>query len=367
MSFREIIGQEISLSILENSLKADRIAHAYLFIGEEGVGKSLTARNLAKILNCEGNSIDACDQCLSCRKIDRFIHPEVRWFKPDGISQTIKIEHILELQREISLRPAEGRKKIFIFLEAERMNREAANAFLKTLEEPPGESVLILISSFPERLLPTVKSRCQVIRFSLIPQPIIERFLRENLGCSEEEAKFLSLVSEGRLGQAVRLKEERDGKKGGAVLDLILEKDKNILDVVDRMTDIWGKEADDFQTRHSQEWEARSEGLDKRNKKVFDEQKKAVLEREYRRNIDRDIESILSFFRDCLVWKITEDQKFIMNQKHFSLIKSMTGSLNREDLKLKIEAIKDIKNAISRNAHLRLALTVMMVELFNGL
>ena len=342
MSFKEIIGQEIPVSILKNSLKAGRVAHAYLFLGEEGVGKKLAALNLAKVLNCEKNSIDACDHCPSCKKIERFFHPDVKWLEPGGLSRTIKLEHILELRREIYLKPFEGRKKVFVLLEAERMNREAANAFLKTLEEPPGESILILISTSPGKLLPTIKSRCQTVRFSLIPPEMVEKFLRENLDCKADEARSLSLVSGGRLGEAVRLKKEGVLGEKEKILDLVLDKNEDVLEVAGKMVKIWDEHKKNLESKYS-------EG--------------SKVQREYRRAIDEGIEAVTIFFRDCLVWKITGDEQLVVNRARFSFIKSMAQAVSRKDLKEKIAALKETKEAVARNAHLRLALVVMLFKI----
>ncbi len=363
MSFKEILGQGIPIAILKNSLKAERVAHAYLFLGEEGVGKRLAALNLAKALNCEKNSVDACDCCPSCRKIERFFHPDVKWFEPDGLSQTIKLEHILELQREIYLKPFEGRKKVFILLEAERMNREAANAFLKTLEEPPGESILILISASSDKLLPTIKSRCQPVRFSLIPPEMVERFLRENLDCKADEARSLSLVSGGRLGEAVRLKKEGILEEKEKILDLVLDKNEDVVEIAGEMLKIWDEHKKNLESKYAKDAKVQEENLDKKRQKVLAEQKKAVLGREYRRTIDEGIETITLFFRDCLIWKITGDEQLLANQSRLSSIQGVAQTLSRKDIRENISTLKELKEAVARNAHLHLALAFMLMNL----
>jgi len=363
VSFREIIGQEVPLTILKNNLRSDRIAHAYLFVGENSIGKRLTALNLAKVLNCEKGKADACDQCSSCQRIERFRHPDVKWLEPDGVSQTIKIDHILELQREIYLKPFEGRTKVFILLEAERMNRQAANAFLKTLEEPPGESVLILLSSAAEELLPTIRSRCQLVRFSLISQKKIEKFLLENLNCSLTEARSLSVISEGKLGEAVRFKKEGAVLGKEIFLDLILKRDDNILDIVSDIVETWDEHKKKLNLKYSGDLKEETENLGKKKQRFLEEKKKASLDREYRKKIEDDLQAITLFFRDCLVWKITGEETLIVNRAREDAIKETAQALSREEVKEKISVLKEIKEAVSRNAHLRLALTVMLLKL----
>ncbi|MFH1198999.1 MAG: AAA family ATPase [Candidatus Omnitrophota bacterium] len=168
MSFSDIKGQDSSLEILQGHMKNARLARGYLFLGPEGVGKVLTAKTLAKALNCKENNLDSCDKCPSCLKIESNQHPDVHIV--DSEDAEIKIEDIRNLQSQISLRPYEGRFKVFIIKNAHSLNQASGNAFLKTLEESPGESVIILLSDKPNLLLKTIISRCQAIKFYPVPR-----------------------------------------------------------------------------------------------------------------------------------------------------------------------------------------------------
>ena len=362
MSFKDIIGQEAPLAIIKSSLKNDRLSHAYLFVGEEGVGKETVAQRLAKILNCQRQSLEACGECSSCKKIERFLHPDVKYLKPEGPSQTIKIDHILKLQHEIYLKAFEGRKKVFIISSAERMTQEAANAFLKTLEEPPGEAVLILITSHPEKLLPTITSRCQLVRFNLISKEKIEKFLREKLGSSKKEAENLSLNCEGRLGEAVKIKKEGILEDKGKILDLILSKG-DILSIVEDMVSIWERLKERLKEVYEEELGGKLENLDKKNQKIVEENMKALISKEYRKTIDEGIEAIIFFFRDCLVWGKTGDKDLIRYKSRLKLIKEAALSFSCKDLEKKIQALAEVKKALSYNVHLPLALTAAFLDL----
>ena len=186
MSFKDIIGQDKAVSILLRTIQRGRVPSSYIFAGESGIGKKLTAMNLAKALNCLGggqaeesrglldnpealsgsshSEIDACDKCPSCRKIDKGIHPDFLLISPD--SGQIRIEEIRAIDDALSLKAFEGRYKIVIVDDADTMNQYAANAFLKTLEEPPEDSLLVLISSNPDHLPDTIKSRCSRLNFT---------------------------------------------------------------------------------------------------------------------------------------------------------------------------------------------------------
>ena len=144
--------------------KRTRIAGAYLFVGPTGVGKETVANHFAKSINCLELDEGACGTCISCRKTADGNHPDTQIVSPSGA--WIRIDQIRELQKRIVYRPYEGIRKVAILREAERMNLEAANCLLKTLEEPPAESVLILLTSNLDALIPTIRSRCQIIKFN---------------------------------------------------------------------------------------------------------------------------------------------------------------------------------------------------------
>jgi DNA polymerase-3 subunit delta' len=162
MSFNDIIGHDRPVQVLKRALAGGTVAHAYLFSGDEGIGKRMTARALAAAVNClERGPEGGCGTCPSCRKVAAGSHPDVHLLAPDGAE--IKIDQIREVQSDLSLCPFEGAKKVLIVDGAETMNDASSNALLKTLEEPPGETVIILVTSRPQGLLPTIRSRCQEV------------------------------------------------------------------------------------------------------------------------------------------------------------------------------------------------------------
>lgn len=174
MAFKDFPEQDQSVRLLQRSLERGRLGHAYLFTGDELAELESVARTLAKTLNCQqpvrngqGEAvIDCCDACPSCRKIDADNHADVHWARPESKSRVITIDQMRELMREIQLKPNDAEYKVTIIAGADRMNPQAANAFLKTLEEPPSKSVLILLSTEPQRLLETILSRCLRLNFS---------------------------------------------------------------------------------------------------------------------------------------------------------------------------------------------------------
>ncbi|RPI35923.1 MAG: DNA polymerase III subunit delta' [Nitrospiraceae bacterium] len=233
MSLAEITGQEKAIGMLTGILERQRLASSYIFSGESGIGKKLTAINFAKALNClntvasdtlqatdDKNSflpavtrhasritdLDACDQCESCLKIESGSHPDLKMISPED--RQIKIDEIRLIDEALSFRPFEGRKKVVIVDDADTMNIAAANAFLKTLEEPPEDSVIILISSRPDRLPATIRSRCSRVNFVTLSLEACKKVLRGKV--PDEELEVLARLSMGKPGLALSsdLKEE---------------------------------------------------------------------------------------------------------------------------------------------------------------
>ncbi|MBI5739940.1 MAG: DNA polymerase III subunit delta' [Nitrospirae bacterium] len=248
MALRDVIGQERAVHILRGCIARERVPHALLFAGDDGIGKKLTALNFAKALNCTGGQgpgargqnetlfevtdhrtldpgprtlHDSCDQCSSCLKIEKLFdpeslilsgedekslkekiyvsHPDVALITP--YKDEIRIEVIRKLEEALTYKPFEGRYKIAIIDNADTMNNSASNAFLKTLESPPGQSILILISSRPDMLLPTIRSRCRRINFNPLPFHVMSALLREKSGKYDEgRSLLLSALSGGRPG-----------------------------------------------------------------------------------------------------------------------------------------------------------------------
>ena len=203
MAFDAIRGQDHAVGILRRSLAANRVAHAYLFEGIDGCGKTLTALSLVEALFC--GSPEPCGACLACRKMAKLQHPDLHLLEPE--KGVIKIDRIREIQKELSLRPVEAPKKACIVSQADRMNQAAANAFLKTLEEPPGSAVLILLSDSPTALLPTILSRCQRLRFNPLPLEIVAGLLTAR-GVPPEQAQSAASLAGGSMEKALAIQQE---------------------------------------------------------------------------------------------------------------------------------------------------------------
>lgn len=170
MAFKDLPEQQ-GVELLQRSLERGRLAHAYLFAGDELAELESLARTLAQVLNCQSPvrkgafAVDCCDRCLACRKTIHSNHPDVHWVRPESKSRVVTVDQMRELIRQIQLKPAEGEYKVAVVVASDRLKAEAANAFLKTLEEPPPKSVLILVTTEPQRVLETLRSRCLRLSF----------------------------------------------------------------------------------------------------------------------------------------------------------------------------------------------------------
>lgn len=218
----DLIGHEWAVDQLRGSIVQDTLAHAYLFSGVAGLGKALLALRFAQALNCEQSPGEPCRTCRSCKRIERGNHPDVRiagmatqalGVKEEEAARQkeLKIGTIREWQHDITLRPYESRRRVFILHDAERLTEEASNAMLKTLEEPPPFATLVLVANSAD-LLPTIVSRCRPLRLRPLPRRLIGEALIAR-GHPPDEAELLAAWSGGRIGWALRMLENADELK----------------------------------------------------------------------------------------------------------------------------------------------------------
>lgn len=231
MAFKDIVGNNGVKKILHRALKQKKLVNSLLFAGYEGIGKRETALVVAKALNCLKKSADACEECTHCRAINKGNFPDVMVILP--AKEVLKIDQMRLLKETAYLKPMAGRKRIFIILEAEKMNDEASNSLLKILEEPPPFSHIILVTPNPYRIIPTIKSRCQVFQFSPIPKEEILKALVAK-GFPPERAKILSLQVDGNLKLALSLEwdEVQSQRKKAWHLFLALHKKEKAADLL---------------------------------------------------------------------------------------------------------------------------------------
>lgn len=236
--FSRVIGNDEGKAALSRMLEAGRVPGALLFAGEDGIGKKLFALELAKALNCRNRQgVEPCNKCPACLKISRSKFPpfgkddddknKLIWSEYGDVAMVraykrmIRVGPMREIEREANFRPYEGQARVFIIEDADRMNEPAANALLKTLEEPPQTSFLILITSQAAALLPTIRSRCQTIRFAPVPATEIEKFLIDQEHMEPADARLLAFTSRGSIGRALATDAETYREQREAMLAVL--------------------------------------------------------------------------------------------------------------------------------------------------
>ena len=203
-SFSKIVGQERAINYVKMVVARDMLSHAYLFTGIPGIGKKSTAYALAQAVNCDNPTKgEGCGECKSCRQMTAGNHPDLFVIKPDG--QAIKIDQIRRLIRDLGFKKMSARIRVSIVCQAETMTEEAANAFLKILEEPPEANILILDVAEARDLLPTIVSRCQKVSFLPLPSPLIADWLAREQGLAKDQALVIAKLADGSLGRAIEM------------------------------------------------------------------------------------------------------------------------------------------------------------------
>jgi DNA polymerase-3 subunit delta' len=204
MPFSEILGHERVVDLLRRSLRSGKTAHAYIFEGPSGCGRRKTALALVQALFCASGGDDACGVCPSCRKVAAGNHADIHVVEPLPDKRDISISQLRDVQRDLAMRPYEAPRSACIVEPADRMNTSSANSFLKTLEEPPGNAIIILITENADMLLPTIRSRCQLLRFAPLSQEQIRQLL-ERSGMDGATASLLAPLADGSMGRALEL------------------------------------------------------------------------------------------------------------------------------------------------------------------
>jgi len=334
VSFSDFQEQKEIATQLRRSLERGRLAHAYLFAGPRGSGKEAMARTLAKALNCSEKEHDSCDHCDSCRRVDEGVHPDVYWVRPESKSRRIQIEQMREFMKSVNLRSSMGGVKVGIVVDADCLGEEASNAFLKTLEEPPAQTVIVLLTTDPQRLLPTILSRCLRISFGPVTvekaSPWSERLL-------PLLTKF-SAATEERVAQSYRLLAE---------LTALLQEIRN-------------------ETRARVEAELnldRYEELDPRVRERLDEQMEARIEGEYRAAREQVLEEIYEWFGDLLLCVEGADDELLAHPDHAAATRRLADGLTEPQACHNLEAIEQIRDSLSRNISETLAMEVGLLKL----
>jgi len=322
MSFPDIFGHERQIEQLQSYLVQSRIPHALLFCGLDGIGKRTTAWTFAKAVNCLGGQPDSCDICSSCVKAGHHNHLDILILEAEG--QFIKIQAIRNLQERMKFKPWEGKKRVCIIDNAERMNEAAANALLKTLEEPPAANIIILISALPSQLPATILSRCQQIRFNPLPEESVASFLQRQHSLDVPASRLLAHSAGGSIARALEM-------HSGSYLAMR----KEVIELA-----VAGLLHDPL---------LRLASLNR-----FGQTREEVRER---------LVILRTCYRDAMVYRETAAAVALINQDQEGMIKALSDRLPLPDLIGNIKVIDRALSAVEQNADKTLTLEVMMFKL----
>ena len=354
MPFSELIGQDRALGALRSALSRGALHHAYLFAGPEGVGKGTAARLLAQAGNCDravrdgvAPAVDPCGQCGPCRKIAHGTHPDVialaqervmakagRWEPKGGRtpSKDIVVDQVRDLvDHRLSLRRFEGRRRFVLIDPADAMNAQAQNALLKTLEEPPEDTTLVLVASRPDALLPTIRSRCARLSFAPLPEATITERLAA-AGRSAEDARLAAALSAGSLSRAVRIGDELEAERKSGDRRESAAEDAAALDPDDASTWIG------FAARHGHDRETAS----------------------------ATCELLQVWLRDVLAFQAAGAAAPLALGDLAGRTAAAAGALAPADVLRRGEAARDAAAALRQNASPALALERMLIGWFHG-
>jgi DNA polymerase-3 subunit delta' len=211
----DILGHDWAVDLLKEHVQRGSVRHAYLITGPQGVGRRTLALRLAQALNClqPSGTDKPCRKCRACVQIEKMIYPDLSMTQAERVGGILKVDQIRELQHNLALAPYEGRYRVALILRFEEANINAMNALLKTLEEPAPQVVILLTAENAERLLPTIVSRCEILRLRPLPVDQVYQGLKDRWELPEDQARLLAHVSGGRPGYALGLYQEPDHLK----------------------------------------------------------------------------------------------------------------------------------------------------------
>ncbi len=324
-SFKDVIGHKDIISYIQKAVTSDQVSHAYILNGERGSGKKMLANLFAQTLLCEEGGPDPCGHCHSCMQAQSGNHPDiirVTHEKPNSIS----VDDIREqVNQTVDIRPYEGPYKVYIIPQAEMMTVQAQNALLKKLEEPPAYVVLLLLTENADQLLPTITSRCVMLKLRNIKDTLIKKYLVEQLGVSEARADMCTAFAQGNVGRATMLAQSEHFNE-------IREEAIQLLKYVDEMS--------------------------------LDEIMKAVTRcTAYKLEITDYLDIIMIWFRDVLYYKATKDLSKVVFKDQISYIEKRAEKSSYEGIQQILESLETAKARLRANVNFELVMELLFLTI----
>lgn len=322
MPFRNVVGQGRVVSYLEKTLMQSKTTHAYMIEGVKGLGKKNLAYELAKGICCESKEDKPCGVCKSCSKAERGTNRNIIYLEEE---KAIKIESIREIQEEIKVKTFDGSIRVYIICDSDKMTVQAQNALLKTLEEPPAKVVIILTNINANRLLPTIVSRCQVIKLKPIKEEDMRKYLNEKKNLSWSQSKIVASLSDGIIGKALKTLED----------ETYVKRRELVLNIIDKIS----------------------------TTSVFDVLKSAEFFNEEKENIMELLDILVTWYRDLIIYKETEQLDYVINCDKIEEIILQSKKNEFSKIRNIILMIEETRANINSNANYQLSIEVMLLNI----
>ncbi|MBO5197156.1 MAG: DNA polymerase III subunit delta' [Lachnospiraceae bacterium] len=322
--FRDVVGHEQVIEHLQNAIRMKKVSHAYLLEGENGCGKNLLANIFAAALQCEKEGANPCGVCKSCMQMASGNQPDV--IRVTHEKSGIGVDDIrTQVNADIYVKPYASRYKIYMIDEAEKMNEQAQNALLKTIEEPPEYAVLILLCSNRNKLLPTILSRCVTLTLRAVPKDAIQKYLMEKCQIPDYRAGLAAEFAGGNLGRAVRYasSEEFGARKDELIHILKYLEDCTMAELMDAV-------------KHLAENKA---------------------------SIDDELDLMMLWYRDVLLFKATKDVNQVLFRDEVAAIRRQAGLYSFGHLEAIVEAIQKARVRLNANVNFEVAMELMLLTI----
>lgn len=321
--FSNIIGHKDVVEHLTTALELNKVSHAYILNGEKGCGKRTLARTFAKALQCEGEGVKPCGKCASCRRTDNNNHPdimEVLHEKPNTVSVNDVREKIVA---DVAIRPYSSRYKVYIVPDCEKMNQEAQNALLKTLEEPPEYVVILLLTTNAEAFLPTILSRCVLLTMKPVTSNLVSDYLMKTVQIPDYQADVCVSFAQGNIGKAVRLAtSEQFSEIMAAALHLVTHvREMDIAEITAAV--------------------------------------KGVTD--FKMEIGDFLDLCALWYRDVLYFKATHDANGILFKEHVRMLREQTNRSSYEGLENILTGIGNAKKRLTANVNFELTMELLFL------
>ena len=320
-TFKDVVGHKDIINYIRNAVREDKVSHAYILNGERGAGKKMLANLFAATLLCEKGGPDPCNECHSCRQAESGNHPDiikVTHEKPNSIS-------VEQVNNTIMIKPYQGPYKVYIIPQADMMTTQAQNALLKTIEEPPEYAVIMLLTENADTLLPTINSRCVMLKLRNIKDTLIKKYLMETMQVPDYKADMCTAFAQGNMGRAIMLanSEHFNEIRDEAVQLLKYINEMELSEIVQAVSRITA----------------------------------------YKLEINDYLDIIMIWYRDVLLYKATKDMDKVVFKDQIKYIKERAKRSSYEGIELIIESLEKAKARLKANVNFDLVMELLFLTI----